>query len=83
MKVSLTASNANNIIIFQQMPSFLSDIGGLMGMWIGISVLTIVELLELIAVLFITVFKMYSKKVNRVRDINDNSVEGRLSKGEH
>ena len=77
MKVSLTASNANNIIIFQQMPSFLSDIGGLMGMWIGISVLTIVELLELIAVLFITVFKMYSKKANRVRDINDNSVEGR------
>ena len=76
MKVSLTASNANNIIIFQQMPSFLSDIGGLMGMWIGISVLTIVELLELIAVLFITVFKMYSKKANRVRDINDNSVEG-------
>ncbi|CAH3139010.1 unnamed protein product [Pocillopora meandrina] len=58
------------------MPSFLSDIGGLMGMWIGISVLTIVELLELIAVLFITVFKMYSKKANRVRDINDNSVEG-------
>lgn len=77
MKVSLTASNANNIIIFQQMPSFLSDIGGLMGMWIGISVLTIVELLELIAVLFMTVFKMYSKKANRVRDINDNSVEGR------
>lgn len=58
------------------MLSFLFDIGGLMGMWIGILVLIIVELLEFIVVLFIIVFKMYFKKVNRVRDINDNSVEG-------
>ncbi|XP_022808877.1 acid-sensing ion channel 1C-like [Stylophora pistillata] len=50
-------------------PSFLSDIGGLMGMWIGISVLTIVELLELIITLCITVFKMYLKRADRVRNI--------------
>lgn len=51
------------------MPSFLSDIGGLMGMWIGVSVLTVVELLELIATLLITMFKTFSKKKDRVIDI--------------
>ena len=51
------------------MPSFLSDIGGLMGMWIGVSVLTVVELLELIATLLITMFKTCSKKKDRVVDI--------------
>ena len=56
--------------IVLQMPSFLSDIGGLMGMWIGVSVLTIVELLELIATLLVTMFKTFSKKKDRVVDIN-------------
>ena len=51
------------------MPSFLSDIGGLMGMWIGVSVLTVVELLELIATLLITMFKTFTKKKDRVLDI--------------
>ena len=50
------------------MPSFLSDIGGLMGMWIGVSVLTVVELLELIATLLITMFKTFTKKKDRVVD---------------
>ena len=48
------------------MPSFLSDIGGLMGMWIGVSVLTVVELLELMATLVVTMFKTLSKKKDRV-----------------
>ena len=56
--------------IVLQMPSFLSDIGGLMGMWIGVSVLTIVEVLELIATLLVTMFKTFSKKKDRVVDIN-------------
>ena len=51
------------------MPSFLSDIGGLMGMWIGVSVLTVVELLELIATLLITMFKTFTKKKERVVDV--------------
>ena len=51
------------------MPTFLSDIGGLMGMWIGVSVLTVVELLELIATLLVTVFKTFSKKNNQVVDL--------------
>ena len=54
------------------MPSFLSDIGGLMGMWIGISVLTVVELLELIATLLITMFKTWFKKKDRVVDVKSN-----------
>ncbi|XP_078373784.1 epithelial sodium channel subunit alpha-like isoform X2 [Oculina patagonica] len=49
--------------------SFLSDIGGLMGMWIGISALTIAELLELIATFLITIFKTYSKKKDRVVNV--------------
>ncbi len=55
--------------IFQQSASFLSDIGGLMGMWIGISALTIAELLELIATFLITIFKTYSKKKDRVVNV--------------
>ena len=51
------------------MPSFLSDIGGLMGMWIGVSVLTVVELLELIATLLITMFKTFTKKKEQVVDV--------------
>ena len=54
------------------MPSFLSDIGGLMGMWIGISVLTVVELLELIATLLISMFKTWFKKKDRVVDVKSN-----------
>ena len=38
-------------------------------MWIGISVLTIVELLELIATFFITIFKELHKKKGRVVDV--------------
>jgi len=49
------------------MPSFLSDIGGLMGMWIGVSVLTVVELLELIATLLVTMFK--TKRNDQVVEI--------------
>ena len=49
------------------MPSFLSDIGGLMGMWIGVSVLTVVELLELIATLLVTIFK--TKRNDQVVEI--------------
>ena len=40
-----------------------------MGMWIGVSVLTVVELLELIATLLITMFKTFTKKKDRVLDI--------------
>jgi len=53
--------------IISQMPSFLSDIGGLMGMWIGVSVLTVVELLELIATLLVTIFK--TKRNDQVVEI--------------
>ena len=58
------------------MPSFLSDIGGLMGMWIGVSVLTVVELLELIATLLITMFKTFRKK-DQVVDVkpSENSLQ--------
>ena len=58
------------LLIFSQMPSFLSDIGGLMGMWIGVSVLTVVELLELIATLLITMFtETFTKKKEQVVDV--------------
>ena len=57
------------LLIFSQMPSFLSDIGGLMGMWIGVSVLTVVELLELIATLLMTMFKTFTKKKEGVVDV--------------
>ena len=40
-----------------------------MGMWIGVSVLTVVELLELIASLLITMFKTRSTKKDRVVDV--------------
>ena len=68
-----TTSDFMLIFFLKQTASFLSDIGGLMGMWIGISVLTVVELLELIVTLFITIFKLYSKKRDRVVNIKNAS----------
>ena len=40
-----------------------------MGMWIGISVLTVAEVLELIATFLITIFKKLSKRGDRVVDV--------------
>ena len=40
-----------------------------MGMWIGISVLTVAEVLELIAAFLITIFKKLSKREDRVVDV--------------
>ena len=38
-------------------------------MWIGVSVLTVVELLELIATLLVTMFKTFSKRNDQVVEI--------------
>lgn len=46
---------------------FLSDIGGIMGMWIGISALTCVEVLELLAALSYMVFRRLKGGRNNVR----------------
>lgn len=51
------------------MNSFWSDIGGLMGMWIGISVLTVVEVLELTANIIVTIVKTLKKKKSHIREV--------------
>ena len=40
-----------------------------MGMWIGISVLTLVELLELMVTLLFTLYTTLTKKESRVVDV--------------
>nr|XP_058963582.1 amiloride-sensitive sodium channel subunit beta-like [Pocillopora verrucosa] len=54
---------------------FLSDIGGIMGMWIGISALTCVEALELMASLCSMILRKFKQKRTDVIEVqpNDNS----------
>lgn len=51
------------------MNSFWSDIGGLLGMWIGISVLTVVEVLELTATIIVTIVKTLMKKKSHIMEV--------------
>ena len=43
-------------------PSLISDIGGQFGIWIGVSVITLSELMELIFSTFVGVFRRGNKK---------------------
>ena len=54
-----TASIFNLVttICYQQIEDFVSDIGGQLGLWIGFSVLTVAEFVELFMLLFHTALK--------------------------
>ncbi|KAK6175316.1 hypothetical protein SNE40_013804 [Patella caerulea] len=56
-----------SVVEFRQMPAYgladlFADIGGTLGLWMGISVLTIMELIELIIRLFLLLFNSEKKK---------------------
>jgi hypothetical protein len=59
-----------------QLENFLADIGGLLGLWVGVSVLTGVEVVELILLLFLHLF---SSRKNRVIKNDVSMEEGTLS----
>jgi uncharacterized membrane protein len=55
-----------NVIEFKQSPAYLiedlfADIGGTLGLWMGISVLTIMELIELLIQLVLLLFNSEKK----------------------
>lgn len=49
--------NLLTILFLQQIEDFVSDIGGQLGLWIGFSVMTVAEFLELFMLLFHTALK--------------------------
>ena len=54
------------VVIFLQEVNLLADIGGQLGLWIGISVLTCCEFLELLLLLGQTAMKRMAAKGSRV-----------------
>ena len=65
--MSIFFIEAFNILVWQGV-NFVADIGGQLGLWIGISVLTCCELLELILLIIQSVFKrMFSVNIIHVK----------------
>lgn len=63
----------NNVIITQESPDYelsqlVSDIGGQLGLWIGISVITITEMLELLWLLMRRILVQKKPRLDRKRD---------------
>ncbi|KAH3830225.1 hypothetical protein DPMN_103466 [Dreissena polymorpha] len=56
--------------------NFLSDIGGQLGLWAGFSVLSILELVEL-------VFLLVAKKDNQTKPVRDETGDKNTKQGTH
>lgn len=57
------------VYFLPQLVNFVSDIGGQLGLWIGFSVLTLAEFLELIMLLVIWLSRNASRRMARLRVI--------------
>ncbi|KAH3820941.1 hypothetical protein DPMN_122693 [Dreissena polymorpha] len=65
-----------SVVEFKQMPAYeladlFADIGGTLGLWMGISVLTIMELVELLIRVTMLLFDSESTTVNSSLDVGD------------
>jgi hypothetical protein len=59
------------ITVLFQFENFLSDIGGQLGLWAGISVLSLAEVLELFVLIAVGFFTRKNRTGNEVQSIKD------------
>ena len=51
------------LLISPQLPNFMSDLGGSLGLWIGMSVLSFAEILELMLLTCYSLGKKFKRRI--------------------
>lgn len=64
------------MLIFSQSDSLTSDIGGQLGLFVGMSIMTITEFVELFATLFVACFSKGKSKTETVPQDNGEATDG-------
>jgi hypothetical protein len=77
-----------NVIEFKQSPAYLiedlfADIGGTLGLWMGISVLTIMELIELLIQLVLLLFNSEKKLRSPSDPLPNGPLNGMMDQNDH
>lgn len=61
---SFQASLLTSVLFYPQLANFVSDLGGSLGLWIGMSVLSFAEVLELLLLIGYALFRKFRRKLN-------------------
>ena len=61
---SSQTSLSTSVLFYPQLANFVSDLGGSLGLWIGMSVLSFAEVLELLLLISYALFRKFRRKLN-------------------